>query len=164
LFSIKLDNDKFMRPDISEDFNRKENNMKLAAEILASVALAAAIVTGSATAGLAHGGGGGHGGFGGGHGGFGGGHGGFGGGHFGGMPFFLHGGGFGGSHMNYGDHFGGYSHHYFYHGDRYRPYFPYIDYDDSDDSGYDYYSSFCNRMHPYTGTYIGRDGRLHYCS
>ena len=129
--------------------------MKPAGVKLATIAFAAAVVTGSATMGLAHGGGGGGGGD----------HGGFGGGNFGGMPFVMHGGGFGGSHMTYGNHFDGYSHDHFYHGDGYHPYFPYFpSYDDDDDSGYDYYSSYCARIHRYTGTYIGSDGRLHYCS
>ncbi|MER9102622.1 hypothetical protein NKH95_01600 [Mesorhizobium sp. M0848] len=131
--------------------------MKPAGAMLATIVLGAAVVTSSATAGLAaHGGG------------HGGGEGGFGSGHFGGMPYVMHGGGLGGSDMSYGDHSGGYSHPYFYHGGRYRPYPYYPSYDDDDDSGYYYYNSYCARMHsnydPYTGAYVGSDGRLHYCS
>lgn len=146
--------------------------------ILTRIALGAALVLGSATATLAHGGGGGGGhgggGFGGGHGFGGGGYGGhFGGGHFGGgVPFAMHGGGFGGPHVGgfgshgFGSHgFGGqrfagnFGHNRFHDGQRFRHggFFPFFF-----DDGYDYYNDgYCSPYSSYT--YVGPDGRLHHC-
>jgi BA14K-like protein len=155
--------------------------MRTSHATIVSVALAAMLAMGSATVASAHGGGGG--GFGGGHG-FGGGEhfGGFGGGeHFGGggMPFVMHGGGFASPHFGgiAGPHFGGfgephmggapfYEHFHGEHGfgPRFRHdgfFFPYYfgDYDDDYDPSCADYRSY----NPYTGTYIGADGRVHYC-
>jgi hypothetical protein len=160
--------------------------MKKTAAILATVTLGTVLALGSATVSMAHGGGGGHGGgFGGGHGfggGFGGGHGGFGGGHaFGGGHGF--GGGFGpgfGGHPLFLNHGYGMSHGFVgpffrqgYGARRFgRHDFGDFWWDDpywGTDAYWDYGAggAYCARMYrtydPRTGTFVGRDGRRHYC-
>ena len=129
--------------------------------MLITTVLGAMLAVGSVSPSLAgHHGGGGFGGHGFGHH-DGGGHG-YGGG-FGGIPYLGHGHG--------GGYDGGF--HYGHHGGHYHGGYggyglllsPYLD----DDDAYDYNDSvgYCEDIHPsynpYTGTYIGRDGRAHYC-
>jgi hypothetical protein len=140
--------------------------MKDLRAILASAALAAMLMMGSATIASAHGGAD----FAGGHG--------FGGGEFGGgMPFAMHGDGLGGHDFGgfSGPRFGGapYPEH-FHDGYGFEPehrlgalfvprYLNEYDDDEYDDNDYDESCLAYPSYNPHTGTYVGADGEVYHC-